>query len=74
MRRCPCGDRTSPDPSCDMCDGFSSDPDTGWGGYTNHFKGMHFNSEEEEKEYDSLLSRFEDEGDDDDCYVECYTT
>lgn len=47
---CPCSlKRTSPDPLCDMCDGHRSDPDTGWGGYTNHFTGKHYNSEEEER-------------------------
>ncbi len=49
-RTCPCSEkRTSPDPSCDMCDGHKNDPDTGWGGYTNHFTGKHYNSEQEEK-------------------------
>ena len=48
MGKCPCGSRNSPDPSCDMCDSFAHDPDTGWGGYTNHFTGRHHSSEESE--------------------------
>lgn len=50
-RTCPCGARTTPDPSCDMCDGWTSDPDTGWGGFTDHYLGQHFESEEERKKY-----------------------
>ena len=46
--RCPCGERTTPDPCCDMCDGWSEDPDTGWGGYTNNFTGKHYSYKEEE--------------------------
>jgi len=57
-RKCPCGERTSPDPSCEMCDGFSHDPDTGFGGYTNGFTGKHHFDDEErgdsfDVEYDS---------------------
>lgn len=50
-RRCPCGENTSPDPSCDMCDGWQNDPDTGWGGFTDHYLGKHFDSEKERDEY-----------------------
>lgn len=48
---CPCGSNTSPDPSCDMCDGWTNNPDTGWGGFTDHYIGTHFDSEEERDEY-----------------------
>jgi hypothetical protein len=51
MNKCPCGARTSPDPLCDMCDGWQSDPDTGWGGFTDHYLGKHFNSETEREDY-----------------------
>lgn len=34
-----------------MCDGWRTDPDTGWGGFTDGFLGKHFNSEEEREEY-----------------------
>ena len=50
-RRCPCGARTTPDPSCDMCDSWQNDPDTGWGGFTDHHLGKHFLSEEERQEW-----------------------
>lgn len=47
-QKCPCGINRGKDPSCDMCDGHANDPDTGWGGYTNHFTGKHYSSKEEE--------------------------
>ena len=50
-KKCPCGARTTPDPSCDMCDGWQNDPDTGWGGFTDNYLGKHFNSERERSEY-----------------------
>ena len=50
-KKCPCGRRTSPDPCCDMCDSWTNDPDTGWGGFTDGYLGKHFNSEEERQEY-----------------------
>ena len=54
MSKCPCGARNTPDPSCDICDSWKSNPDTGWGGYTNHFKNKHYNTDEEElREYNS---------------------
>lgn len=48
---CPCGARTIPDPSCDMCDGWQNDPDTGWGGFHDGHLGKHFNSEEERQDF-----------------------
>ena len=65
MGKCPCGDRTTPDPSCDMCDGWRSDPDTGWGGYTNNFTGKHYYNEEDEQKEKSLFD-LDDDGDLDD--------
>lgn len=65
-RKCPCGERTSPDPSCDMCDGFRHDPDTGWGGFTDHFTGKHYNSEEEQRLDQERKSFFDDEEDEED--------
>lgn len=50
-RQCPHSSCGSPDPSCDICDGCRNDPDTGWGGFTDHSIGRHFNSEEERNEY-----------------------
>jgi len=40
------------DPMSDVCDGCRSDPDTGWGGFTDHMIGKHFNSEEERSDYE----------------------
>tara|TARA_R100000781_G_scaffold113591_1_gene82407 strand:+ start:11081 stop:11281 length:201 start_codon:yes stop_codon:yes gene_type:complete len=51
QNKCPCGERTTPDPCCDMCDGWTNDPDTGWGGFTDGYLKKHFNSEEERKDY-----------------------
>lgn len=51
-RKCPCGQRITPDPSCDMCDGWTNDADTGWGGFTDHYRGKHYNSEEEREDDD----------------------
>jgi hypothetical protein len=35
----------------DACESESYDPDVGWGGFTDHFLGKHFSSEEEREEY-----------------------
>ena len=48
----------------DLCDSCTSDPDTGWGGYTNNSTGKHYNSEKEESRYKKLW--FGDDDDDDD--------
>jgi len=45
---CPYG---SYDPSSDVCDGCRTDPDTGWGGFTDHMLGKHFSNEEERDKY-----------------------
>ena len=38
-------------PMCDMCNEESNDPDTGWGGFTDHRVGKHFNNEQEQSDY-----------------------
>lgn len=64
-KTCPCSAaRTTPDPLCDMCDGWRNDPDTGWGGFTDHFLGKHFYSEEERREYVKNHSGFNMDEDD----------
>lgn len=64
-RTCPCGARTTPDPSCDMCDGWQNDPDTGWGGFHDGYLGRHFSSEEEREEYRRNMENYEsDEAED----------
>lgn len=49
-RTCPCGAQTTPDPLCDMCDGWTHDPDTGWGGFSDGYTGKHYSSKEEQEE------------------------
>lgn len=39
------------DSSSDWCDACRHDPDTGWGGFTDHSIGKHFNSEKERNTY-----------------------
>jgi len=39
------------DPASDFCDGCQNDPDTGWGGFTDHYIGKHFDSDEEREEW-----------------------
>lgn len=46
----------------DICDGCKFDPDTGWGGFTDHSIGKHFNSDEErDKWYEEHKEEDEDE-------------
>ena len=52
---------SSPDPSSDICDGCRSDPDTGWGGFTDHSIGKHFNNEDERDDYYKRREDFEDD-------------
>lgn len=42
--KCPHSSFGSRDPLSDICDGCTSDPDTGWGGFTDHSINRHFNS------------------------------
>jgi len=37
--------------NCDMCDGLKHDPNTGWGGFMDHFAGKQFDSVEEQEEH-----------------------
>ena len=54
MRKCKnceystCGE---PDSLSDWCDECRNDPDTGWGGFTDHSVGEHFMTETERQEY-----------------------
>lgn len=36
---------------CDVCDGLRHDPNTGWGGFRDHFAGRDFNTSEEQRQY-----------------------
>lgn len=40
-----------PDSLSDWCDECRNDPDTGWGGFTDHSVGEHFMTETEQQEY-----------------------
>jgi len=53
-----------PDPSSDICDGCRHDPDTGWGGFTDHAVGKHFYTEKEQQEYYEKIRDREDEFED----------
>ena len=68
LNKCPCGARTTPDPSCDMCDGWQNNPDTGWGGFTDGYLKKHFYSEEERQEYKEHLKKYEDLEEDNEGY------
>ena len=39
------------DPLSDWCDSCGHDPDTGWGGFTDHSNGKHYNCEKERHTY-----------------------
>lgn len=47
----------------DICDGCMCDPDTGWGGFTDHRAGRHFNNDDERDEWYSNHSIDDDEYD-----------
>ena len=61
MSRCSGCKYGSYDPSSDICDGCTSDPDTGWGGFTDHSVGKHFSNEDERDEYYKRMDDFEDD-------------
>lgn len=65
--KCPCGANTTPDPMCDMCDGWTTDPHTGWGGFRDHYLGRDFDSEEEREEY-IRENGYEPQDDDEDAW------
>jgi len=46
-----CNHGNSPDPLSDICDVCQNDPDVGWGGFTDHYLGKHFYSDEERMLY-----------------------
>lgn len=56
-----CEHGSSPDPMSNICDGCRNDPDTGWGGFTDHSLDKHFYSEEERDEYIHTHEDFEDD-------------
>ena len=45
----------------DICDHCQNDPDTGWGGFTDHRLERHFYSEKERDQYSEYVSEFEDD-------------
>lgn len=52
------------DHDSDFCDACTHDPDTGWGGFTDHSIGKHFDSEAEAEAYYRRY-RYEDDDYDD---------
>jgi hypothetical protein len=54
-----------PDPLSDICDGCQCDPDTGFGGFTDHSVGRHFNNEEEQANFYRDIEIFGFDEDDD---------
>lgn len=64
---CPYNDfGIGPDPMSDICDGCRNDPDTGWGGFTDHSIGKHFDSIEEADDYRKTHSGMDCEDEDSD--------
>ena len=66
---CPYSTHGSRDALSDVCDGCSHDPDTGWGGYTNHSVSDEFDHHphyysEDEEEYKSVFDLFDFDDDD----------
>lgn len=55
---CPHGPRS---PLSDICDGCTCDPDTGWGGFTDHSVNRHFNTVKEQQDYMDNLTDEEEE-------------
>ena len=37
--------------NCDICDGLRHDPNTGWGGFTDHHAKKHFYTDDEQTKY-----------------------
>ena len=50
-KNCPYSFGGEPDSLSDWCDECRCDPDTGWGGFTDHSVGEHFMNEQEQKTY-----------------------
>lgn len=50
-KNCPYSFAGSYDALSDWCDECRNDPDTGWGGFTDHSVGKHFMTETERQEY-----------------------
>lgn len=46
-KNCPYSTTGEPDSLSDWCDECRNDPDTGWGGFTDHSVGKHFMTETE---------------------------
>ena len=36
---------------CDICDGIKNDPNTGWGGFRDHYARKDFKTTKEQEEY-----------------------
>lgn len=58
---CPYSSGGNYDPLSDWCDECTHDPDTGWGGFTDHRVGQHFNNEAERQAYYDKMYSYEEE-------------
>ena len=56
--QCPWGETYSNE--SDICDHCQNDPDTGWGGFTDHRLGKHFYSTEERARYEARIQEHRD--------------
>ena len=50
-KNCPYSFGGERDSLSDWCDSCTNDPDTGWGGFTDHSVGEHFMDEQEQKQH-----------------------
>lgn len=60
-KTCPYSFGGNYDPSSDWCDECMCDADTGWGGFTDHRVGKHFNNDEEQQAYYDNMYNNEEE-------------
>lgn len=54
------------DNSSNICDTCQNDPDTGWGGFTDHKLGRHFYEEKEREAYKEHYESIQDDRTEDD--------
>lgn len=62
-KNCPWGETYSNESN--ICDHCQNDPDTGWGGFTDHRLGRHFYTVEERTKYEREYADRDDRTEDD---------
>lgn len=60
-KTCPYSFGGNYDSSSDWCDECMCDADTGWGGFTDHRVGKHFDNDEEQQAYYDNMYKNEEE-------------